>query len=105
MFFSDNAASHGKLHLKFSILAKSSPNVGQLTKEDEASTRGEEVQVRREDQEKINKFSTLHQKETALEEELKNKQVRLQEPSAQRGLVTNHHTEGEGRLRGNFHRA
>jgi prefoldin subunit 4 len=29
--------------------------------------------VRREDQEKINKFSTLHQKETRLEDELKAK--------------------------------
>jgi len=36
---------------------------------------GEDIEVRREDQEKINKFSTLHQKESALEEELKTKQV------------------------------
>ncbi|KAF2274614.1 Prefoldin, subunit 4 [Westerdykella ornata] len=43
-----------------------------LTKEEEAST-GEEVEVRREDQDRINKFSTLHQKETRLEEELKAK--------------------------------
>lgn len=28
------------------------------------------MEVRREDQEKINRFSSLHQKETALEEEL-----------------------------------
>jgi hypothetical protein len=33
------------------------------------------VQVRREDQEKINRFSSLHQKETALEEELRGKLV------------------------------
>jgi len=39
-----------------------------LTKEDEA-----EVEVRREDQDKINRFSRLHQRETALEEELKSK--------------------------------
>ncbi|KAF2010970.1 Prefoldin, subunit 4 [Aaosphaeria arxii CBS 175.79] len=45
-----------------------------LSKEDEAATGGEDVQVRREDQEKINKFSTLHQKEVALEDELKAKQ-------------------------------
>ena len=51
-------------------------NEGQLTKDDEASTGGEDIEVRREDQEKINKFSTLHQKETGLEQELKNKQVR-----------------------------
>jgi prefoldin subunit 4 len=33
------------------------------------------MEVRREDQEKINKFSTLHQKETRVEDELKAKQV------------------------------
>ncbi|KAF2430955.1 Prefoldin, subunit 4 [Tothia fuscella] len=43
-----------------------------LSKEDEAAT--EEVEVRREDQEKINKFSRLHQREFALEESLKQKQ-------------------------------
>lgn len=46
----------------------------QLSREDEASA-GEEVQVRREDQDKINKFSRLHQREKLLEEELKTKQV------------------------------
>ncbi|RQM07650.1 hypothetical protein DH86_00001672, partial [Scytalidium sp. 3C] len=40
-----------------------------LSKEDEAT--GAEDEVRREDQDKINKFSRLHQRETALEEELK----------------------------------
>ncbi|KAF9638664.1 hypothetical protein BFW01_g9561 [Lasiodiplodia theobromae] len=44
-----------------------------LSREDEA-TAGEEVQVRREDQDKINKFSRLHQREKVLEEELKAKQ-------------------------------
>ncbi|KAI1008060.1 hypothetical protein K3495_g177 [Podosphaera aphanis] len=43
-----------------------------LSKEEEAEV--EEVEVRREDQDKINKFSRLHQKETTLEEELKTKQ-------------------------------
>lgn len=33
------------------------------------------MEVRREDQEKINKFSSLHQKETSLEEELRAKIV------------------------------
>jgi hypothetical protein len=33
------------------------------------------MEVRREDQEKINKFSSLHQKETTLEEELRAKIV------------------------------
>ncbi|EON62230.1 prefoldin subunit 4 [Coniosporium apollinis CBS 100218] len=45
-----------------------------LTKEDEASTGGEEIEVRREDQDKINRFSRLHQREMLLEEELKTKQ-------------------------------
>ncbi|KAF9695575.1 hypothetical protein EKO04_006439 [Ascochyta lentis] len=44
-----------------------------LTKEEEASAGGEDMEVRREDQEKINKFSSLHQKETTLEEELRAK--------------------------------
>jgi len=44
-----------------------------LSKEDEATTGGDEVEVRREDQDKINKFSRLHQREIALEEELKSK--------------------------------
>ncbi|EKD19519.1 uncharacterized protein L3040_002601 [Drepanopeziza brunnea f. sp. 'multigermtubi'] len=45
-----------------------------LTKEDEAATGGDGVEVRREDQDKINKFSRLHQREIALEDELKSKQ-------------------------------
>jgi hypothetical protein len=47
----------------------------ELSKEDEAATGGDEVEVRREDQDKINKFSQLHQREIALEEELKLKLV------------------------------
>ncbi len=43
----------------------------QLTKEEEAAASGEDMEVRREDQEKINRFSSLHQKEEALEEELR----------------------------------
>lgn len=46
----------------------------QLTKADEESV-GDEVEVRREDQDKINKFSRLHQRELIIEEELKNKSV------------------------------
>jgi len=34
-----------------------------------------EIEVRREDQDKINKFSRLHQRETLLESELQTKQV------------------------------
>jgi prefoldin subunit 4 len=47
----------------------------QLTKEEEAAAGGEDMEVRREDQEKINRFSSLHQKETSLEEELRAKIV------------------------------
>ncbi|KAK1986381.1 Prefoldin subunit-domain-containing protein [Colletotrichum cereale] len=47
-----------------------------LTKADEESV-GDEVEVRREDQDKINKFSRLHQRELIIEEELKNKSVSL----------------------------
>lgn len=47
----------------------------QLTKEDEQAV-GDEVEVRREDQDKINKFSRLHQRELKFEEELKLKSVR-----------------------------
>lgn len=48
----------------------------QLSKEDEAATGADEIEVRREDQDKINKFSRLHQRELNLEDELKAKHVR-----------------------------
>ncbi|KAL8902648.1 MAG: hypothetical protein Q9207_004504 [Kuettlingeria erythrocarpa] len=44
-----------------------------LSKEDEAAVGNDELEVRREDQDKINKFSRLHQRETLLEEELKSR--------------------------------
>lgn len=47
----------------------------QLAREDEGTGGNEENEVRREDQEKINRFSRLHQRETVLEEQLKAKQV------------------------------
>ena len=49
----------------------------ELSKEDEAAVGKEELEVRREDQDKINKFSRLHQRETTLEDELKTKAVWL----------------------------
>ncbi|KAJ2899236.1 uncharacterized protein MKZ38_003336 [Zalerion maritima] len=49
-----------------------------LSKEDEAAI-GQEVEVRREDQDKINKFSRLHQKELVLEEDLKSKNKEKEE--------------------------
>ncbi|KIE02604.1 Gim complex component GIM3-like protein, partial [Metarhizium majus ARSEF 297] len=48
-----------------------------LSKEDEQA--GDEVEVRREDQDKINKFSRLHQRELAMEEELKLKNKEKEE--------------------------
>ncbi|KAI5926043.1 Prefoldin, subunit 4 [Camillea tinctor] len=48
-----------------------------LTRDDEAA--GDEVEVRREDQDKINKFSRLHQRELNLEEELKAKNKEKEE--------------------------
>ncbi|MCJ1421548.1 hypothetical protein MMC32_007912 [Xylographa parallela] len=44
-----------------------------LTKEDEAAVGADETEVRREDQDKINRFSRLHQREMLLEDELKTK--------------------------------
>ncbi|CEO59047.1 Putative Molecular chaperone Prefoldin [Penicillium brasilianum] len=45
-----------------------------LSRADEATAGSEDNEVRREDQEKINRFSRLHQRETILEEQLKAKQ-------------------------------
>ena len=47
----------------------------ELSKEDEVAVGKDELEVRREDQDKINKFSRLHQRETTLEDELKTKAV------------------------------
>ncbi|KAK8038756.1 hypothetical protein PG993_007167 [Apiospora rasikravindrae] len=49
-----------------------------LSKEEEVAA-GDEVEVRREDQDKINKFSRLHQKELNIEEQLKVKQKEKEE--------------------------
>ncbi|KAL2871924.1 tubulin-binding prefolding complex subunit GIM3 [Aspergillus lucknowensis] len=50
-------------------------NTRMLSKEDEATMGStEDTEVRREDQEKINRFSRLHQRETILQEKLKGKQ-------------------------------
>ncbi|KAJ5167409.1 prefoldin subunit 4 [Penicillium canariense] len=45
-----------------------------LSRDEESGPGSEENEVRREDQEKINRFSRLHQRETLLEEQLKAKQ-------------------------------
>ncbi|KAK1772298.1 Prefoldin subunit-domain-containing protein [Phialemonium atrogriseum] len=49
-----------------------------LTKEDEEAA-GEEIEVRREDQNKINRFSRLHQRELMIQEELKTKNKEKEE--------------------------
>ncbi|RKU41437.1 hypothetical protein DL546_001030 [Coniochaeta pulveracea] len=49
-----------------------------LTKEDEEAA-GEEIEVRREDQDKINRFSRLHQHELSYQEELKVKSKEREE--------------------------
>ncbi|OQD78320.1 hypothetical protein PENDEC_c001G05112 [Penicillium decumbens] len=49
-------------------------NARMLSKEDEGMGGSEENEVRREDQEKINRFSRLHQREAVLEDQLKAKQ-------------------------------
>ncbi|KAK3941713.1 Prefoldin subunit-domain-containing protein [Diplogelasinospora grovesii] len=55
-----------------------SMNRRMLSKEDEEAV-GDEIEVRREDQDKINKFSRLHSHETLIEEELKVKNKEKEE--------------------------
>ena len=79
----------------------------QLSKEDEAATGADEIEVRREDQDKINKFSRLHQREILVEEELKTKHVSLTyiyetytysvHPHSTDTLTIPYSAEGEGR--------
>ncbi|KAJ5578665.1 uncharacterized protein N7459_007629 [Penicillium hispanicum] len=45
-----------------------------LSRDEEGPTAGEDNEVRREDQEKINRFSRLHQRSAVLEDQLKAKQ-------------------------------
>jgi hypothetical protein len=59
------------------VFRKTALTMPQLTKDEEASAQNEDLEVRREDQEKINRFSSLHQKEEILEEELRAKIVRI----------------------------
>ncbi|KAL8657470.1 MAG: hypothetical protein Q9226_001880 [Calogaya cf. arnoldii] len=44
-----------------------------LSREDEAAVSKDDLEVRREDQDKINKFSRLHQREMLLEDDLKSR--------------------------------
>lgn len=72
-----DAETNGKIQIRSFVPRELSliKSLTQLTKEDEQAA-GDEVEVRREDQDKINKFSRLHQRELKYEEELKAKTVR-----------------------------
>ena len=70
----DHAATDGT-HKALRIRQAATLMNSELSKEDEANVGKDEREVRREDQDKINKFSKLHQRETALEDELKSKAV------------------------------
>lgn len=91
---SQDAETNGQIHSQAIHIQPATANRSsgvQLTKEDEQAV-GDEVEVRREDQDKINKFSRLHQRELKYEEELKTKSVRIfLQPSMtwQRGRKTN----------------
>lgn len=68
-------ARHGVEHYESNcFIVKMLPR-RMLSKEDEATGGGEDTEVRREDQDKINRFSRLHNKESVLEDDLKAKQV------------------------------
>lgn len=71
----DDDKTNGTVIADQSLSGSADSHHSQLTKEDEAAV-GEEVQVRREDQDKINRFSRLHQRELTLQDELKLKVVR-----------------------------
>lgn len=66
------------VHKVYSLALVANHPLKQLRKEDEEAA-GDEIEVRREDQDKINRFSRLHQRELALEEELKNKNKEKEE--------------------------
>jgi uncharacterized membrane protein YccC len=68
---------------------------------------GDEVEVRREDQDKINKFSRLHQHELSIEEELKGKNVgdRLRNTPRPAQLTDCVRAEGKRRTRRHHGRA
>ena len=69
-----HATTNGTHHV-FRIREAAKLTGRQLSKEDEAAVGKDELEVRREDQDKINKFSRLHQREMTLEDELKTRAV------------------------------
>lgn len=75
-----------------------------MSKEDEEAT-GDEIEVRREDQDKINKFSRLHQRELSIEDELKDKNVSSFFPSHLACCLAEPYAEGKGRTRRHYHGA
>lgn len=70
----------------------------QLSREDEAGIGKEDLEVRREDQDKINSFSRLHQREMLLEEDLKSKAVPPRPRFSNLQLGNNDFVEREGRF-------
>jgi hypothetical protein len=76
-----------------------------LSKEDEAAVGSDETEVRKEDQERINKFSRLHQREMLLEEELKVKAVSCIDISSKWSIGTDSHAERQRGPRGDINRA
>jgi hypothetical protein len=71
-----DAAPHGESSQFLLAVLRTALTNPQLTKDEEATAQNEDLEVRREDQEKINRFSSLHQKEELIEEELRAKIVR-----------------------------
>lgn len=70
----------------------------QLSREDEAGIGKDDLEVRREDQDKINSFSRLHQREMLLEEDLKSKAVPPRPRFSNLELGNNDFVEREGRF-------
>jgi len=65
----------------------------------------DEIEVRREDQDKINKFSRLHQREMLLEDDLKIKAVRIVSSKPLDMRQPNRVAERQRRPRRNLQRA
>ena len=71
-----DAAPHGISFVRFTVPQLiTDPILFQLSREDEAAVGNDDLEVSREDQNKINNFSRLHQREMLLEEDLKAKAV------------------------------
>lgn len=76
-YAASNGIYHTSYNYPFTSVSARANSCPKLSQEDEAKAAGDEVEVRREDQDKINKFSRLHQREIGIEDELKAKHVSL----------------------------